>query len=119
MDTTITASVEWVEAVGKLCLPLKADGRLQELMDRNNDSNLSVAERAELESLVEVSQQLSLVRTEALQLLGQREEDVLKTWNEKNQVAMAQSQQGLSKPLDEEAVLGRMRSRLAEEGIAD
>ncbi len=119
MNANVTAPVEWVEAVGKLCLPLKADGRLQELMDRKNENDLSIVERAELESLVEVSQQLSLVRAKALQLLGQREEDVLKNWDEKNRVAMKQSQQGLSKPLDDEAVVGRMRSRLAQEGTPD
>jgi Arc/MetJ-type ribon-helix-helix transcriptional regulator len=53
----------------------------------------------------------------AMQLLEQREKDFLQTWNENNQTAIEQSQQGLSKPLDDEAVLARMRSRLAEEGI--
>jgi len=72
MGTTVTAPVEWVETVGRLCLPSKADGRLQELMDRNNEGQLSSAELAELEALVEVSQQLSLVRAEALNLLGRK-----------------------------------------------
>jgi len=54
-----------------------------------------------------------------MQLLAQREEEVLDCWNEKNQTAINQSQQGLSKPLDDEAVLGRMHSRLAKEGITD
>ena len=55
----------------------------------------------------------------AMHLLDQREEDVLKTWSDKNQVAIDQSQQGLSSSLDDNAVLGRMRSRLAKEGITD
>ena len=55
----------------------------------------------------------------AMHLLGQREEDVLKKWDEKNQIAIEQSQQGLSKPLNDQAVLGRMRSRLARKGITD
>ncbi len=72
MGTTVTAPIKWVETVGQLCLPSKADGRLRELMDRNNEGGLSVAERAELEALVEVSEQLSLVRAEALLLLGRK-----------------------------------------------
>jgi hypothetical protein len=72
MCVTITAPVEWVETVGQLQLPSKADERLQQLMDRNNEGQLSVDEKAELESLVEVSEKLSLVRAKALQLLGQK-----------------------------------------------
>ena len=72
MSTNIIAPVEWVETVGQLALPAKADGRLQQLMDRNNEGELTETERAELESLVELSERLSLVRAEALQLLGQK-----------------------------------------------
>lgn len=74
MDSTVIAPVSWVETVGQLCLPAKADSRLQELMDRNNEGQLSSAERSELEALVDVSQQLSLVRAEALHLLGRKPE---------------------------------------------
>ena len=56
--------------VGDLRLPTKADERLQQLMDRNNEGALSAAERGELEALAELSERLSLVRAEALQLLG-------------------------------------------------
>ena len=70
MAITIPAPAEWVEAVGDLRLPSKADVRLQQLMDRNNEGQLSTAERDELEALVELSERLSLVRAEALQLLG-------------------------------------------------
>ena len=41
-------------------------------MDRNNEGQLSSAEQAELEALVEVSEQMSLVRAEALHLLGRK-----------------------------------------------
>jgi hypothetical protein len=41
-------------------------------MDQNNQGQLSPAEREELEALVELSERLSLVRAEALQLLGRR-----------------------------------------------
>lgn len=72
MNATIAAPVDWVEAVGKLHLPSKADHRLQELMDRNNEGELQESEREELEALVELSEQLALVRGEALQILGKR-----------------------------------------------
>ena len=74
MSTTIDAPLEWVEAVGDLRLPPKADQRLQELMDRNNEGLLTEAERSDLESLVELSERLSLVRAEALHLLGRKPE---------------------------------------------
>lgn len=70
MDSTIPAPAEWVATIGELRLPSKTDSRLQQLMDRNNDGQLSVAEREELEALVELSERLSLVRAEALHLLG-------------------------------------------------
>jgi hypothetical protein len=70
MDITVPARAEWVESIGELRLPFKADARLQQLMDRNNDGQLSESEREELEALVELSERLSLVRAEALQLLG-------------------------------------------------
>jgi hypothetical protein len=74
MNATIDAPLEWVQTVGQLRLPAKTDARLQELMDRNNEGALSPAERAELDSLVELSEQLSLVRAEALHLLGRASE---------------------------------------------
>jgi len=72
MSATIAAPLDWVEAVGNLHFPIKADRRLQDLMDRNNDDLLDSVERDELEALVELSEQLSLVRGEALQILGKR-----------------------------------------------
>lgn len=41
-------------------------------MDRNTEGFLTESERAELETLVELSEQLSLVRAQALQLLGRK-----------------------------------------------
>jgi len=72
MNATIAAPVDWVEAVGNLHLPSKADRRLQELMDRNNEGLLQDSEKEELEALVELSEQLSLVRGAALQILGKQ-----------------------------------------------
>lgn len=70
--TAIPAPVDWIESVSSLKLPDKTDRRLQELMDRNNEGQLSKDETAELESLVEISEQLSLVRDEAFHLLGRK-----------------------------------------------
>ena len=70
MAAVISAPVEWIESVGALTLPDKTDRRLQELMDRNNEGELSNSERRELEALVELSERLSLIRAEALHLLG-------------------------------------------------
>jgi hypothetical protein len=59
---TIDAPMDWVETVGNLRLPPKTDQRLQELMDRNNEGQLTESEQADLEALVELSERLSLVR---------------------------------------------------------
>ena len=72
MNSVIEAPVDWIESVGNLRLPPKADRRLQELMHQNNEGLLSNGEREELEALVELSEQLSLVRAEALQMLGKK-----------------------------------------------
>lgn len=74
MSTTIDAPMEWVESVGGLRLPPKTNQRLQELMDRNNEGLLTGAEQADLEALVELSERLSLIRAEALHLLGRKPE---------------------------------------------
>ena len=72
MDSLIAAPVDWIESVGSLRLPAKADHRLQDLMDRNNEELLSQTEREELEALAELSEWLSPVRAKALQILGKR-----------------------------------------------
>ena len=74
MSSVISAPLEWVESVSSLKLPPRADRRLQELMDRNNEGQLSVTEHAELETLVELSESLSIVRAKAMHLLGREPE---------------------------------------------
>ena len=76
MTPVVPAPIDWVESVSRLRLPVKADRRLQELMDRNNEGLLTPAESTELEALVEVSETMSLVRAEALHLLGRLPGDV-------------------------------------------
>lgn len=61
-----------VEAVASLRFPPISDKRLQVLMDRNNDGALTADERDELESLAELSEAISLVRADALAVLGRK-----------------------------------------------
>lgn len=61
---------ELMRQVATLRLPAKTDQRLQRLMDRNNNGMLDQGEREELESLVEVSETLSLLRAKAMRILG-------------------------------------------------
>ena len=60
---------DWVESVTALKFPVSTDRRLQELMDLNNEGRLNPTEGAELEALVEMSEELSLVRAQAFRLL--------------------------------------------------
>lgn len=62
MSFAMSTPLDWVESVSSLKLPVRADRRLRELMDRNTDVQLNRADRAELETLVERSESLSLVR---------------------------------------------------------
>ena len=48
MDTTVDAPLRWVESITMLRLPEQADQRLQNLMDRNSEGQLSDSERADL-----------------------------------------------------------------------
>ena len=72
MDATIDAPQQWVKNIAMLRLPDQADRRLQQLMDRNNEGLLTEQERADLAAWAELSEQLSLVRAEALHLLGRK-----------------------------------------------
>jgi hypothetical protein len=70
MSTVVQAPLAMVETVADLRLPPRADRRLQRLMDRNTDGRLTSDEREELESLVELSETIALVRAQALRVLG-------------------------------------------------
>ena len=72
MVTTVDAPLQWVETVATLKLPDQGDRHLQYLMDRNNEGKLTDQERADLAALAELSERLSLVRAEALHLLGRK-----------------------------------------------
>jgi len=77
MSAETPAVREMVEAAAALRLPPRADLRLQVLMDRNTNGELTAGERDELESLVEVSETIGLVRARALHVLrGNRHEQL-------------------------------------------
>ena len=72
MSTILPTPRRLIENVADLKLPPWSDRRLQWLMDRQNDGLLGPEERDELESFVEMSESLALVRAEALAVLGRR-----------------------------------------------
>jgi hypothetical protein len=63
---------DFVETVAALRFPDRTEQRMQKLMDRNNEGSLTEDEKEELASLVEVSEELSLVRARALSILGKK-----------------------------------------------
>jgi hypothetical protein len=70
--TTIEVPLELVTSVADLRFPPKIDAHLQSLIDRNTKGQLTHTEREELEALVELSETLSLLWVQALQVLGRR-----------------------------------------------
>ena len=72
MGAVISAPKSWIASVGRLALPKKADQRLQSLMNANNEGRLTAAERREMSALVEWSENVSLLRAQALRLLGRQ-----------------------------------------------
>lgn len=70
MPATIPAPETWIRSIGDLHLPPETDRLLQDLMDRNNDGLLQPAQKQELAALAAWSEEISLLRAEALQLLG-------------------------------------------------
>ena len=72
MSAMLETPVEFVESLAGMRFPAKSDRRLQQLMDRNTNGELSSAEREELESLAELSETMSLFRGQAMHLLGRR-----------------------------------------------
>jgi hypothetical protein len=72
MPAVIAAPLDMVEAAANLRLPSRADRRLQDLTDRNNDGALTPDEREDLEALVELSETIAVVRAKALHLLGRK-----------------------------------------------
>jgi Arc/MetJ-type ribon-helix-helix transcriptional regulator len=49
----------------------------------------------------------------------ERDQTKSRRWHERNELAIEQSRQGMSKLIDDEAVLERLRQRAVKEGIGD
>src|SRR5207237_392872 len=77
--STVEAPLDLVETLAR-----KTDKYLQSLMDRNTEGLLTGAEREELEALVELSEQMAILRSEALRLLQRKPNERLMgrgTWS--------------------------------------
>lgn len=72
MTATIPAPASWIQSIGDFRLPAQTDKHLQSLMDRNNEGLLQPAEKEELAALAALGEELSIMRAQALQLLGTR-----------------------------------------------
>jgi hypothetical protein len=72
MSATIPTPVELLESFATMRFPPKTDAHLQRLMDRNTEGHLNAEERDELEALVELSERISLLRAQALRVLGRK-----------------------------------------------
>ena len=72
MNAVIETPVELMESLASLRFPPRTDSRLQRLMDRNSAGGLTSSEREELEDLVDLSEAMSLLRAQALHLLGRK-----------------------------------------------
>ena len=70
--STVSAPVARIESVAEIRLPPRSDRRLRLLMERNTEGLLTAEERDELESLVEWSESISLMRAQALHVLGRK-----------------------------------------------
>jgi hypothetical protein len=72
MPATIEAPAAWIESISDFRLPPETDRQLQNLMDRNNEGLLQPAEKEELAALTALSEEISLLRAKAMQLLGRK-----------------------------------------------
>lgn len=84
-----------------------------------NEIPLDIRDRLQARLVTGAYQSEAEVLRDALDALDCGEQDKLLRWNERNRLAAQQSRQGLSKPLDDEHVIARLRARLASEGIID
>jgi hypothetical protein len=64
--------LELAEAIAALRFTPRAEQRFQDLMNRNTNGNLKDTEREELETLVELSETISLLRAKAYLFLGRK-----------------------------------------------
>jgi hypothetical protein len=72
MPATIAAPAAWIESISDFRLPAQTDQQLQSLMDRNTEGILQSSEKDQLAALAALSEEISLLRAQALQLLGRQ-----------------------------------------------
>ena len=72
MPATIAAPAAWIESISDFRLPVQTDQQLQSLMDRNTEGILQASEKDQLAALAALSEEISLLRAQALQLLGRQ-----------------------------------------------
>jgi hypothetical protein len=65
-------SKDWAKKIAAMEIPRATQARMQALMDRNNEGELTREERKELETLVEMSETFSLLRAKAMDFLRRR-----------------------------------------------
>ena len=63
---------DFLEYLADMRFSPEANARIQDLMDRNNEGLLSPQEREVLATLASLSQDMSIVRSRALMLLGRK-----------------------------------------------
>ena len=61
-----------MEAIAAFRFPPLTNERMQRLMDRNNEGELSEVEREELAALAELGTSISLLKAHAMRLLGRK-----------------------------------------------
>jgi len=69
MPATIEVPVSWVESIGDFRFPPQTDRQLRSLMDQNAEGLLQPAEKEQLAALATLSEEISLLRAQALHLL--------------------------------------------------
>lgn len=72
MSATVEAPRELMEELANLRFPATSNERLQELMDLNNEGRLSPDQRRDLAAYAELSEQMALLRAQALKALGRQ-----------------------------------------------
>jgi len=103
----IEAPLELVEAIAALRIPPKTDAHLQDLMDRNAEGQLTESEREQLESLVELSDQLAVLRAAGVRLLAIQD------------VPSSEEPEGAGRPLEYQWSKSRRRIRAAAKTFSE
>ncbi len=71
MASTIEIPTKFLKEMADFQFPPSAQERLNQLMDKNNEGELNEPERAELSSLVELNERVTLLKSQAKLFLRQ------------------------------------------------